>query len=340
MPKLAALALALALAIASTRAGTEPAIPTPAEPAVPTARRIAPGVYFLPGAEVPGPDGNSVVFTAPRGLVVFDTGRHPEHAQRLVALARKQRRPIAAIVNSHWHLDHVGGNLILRGAYPHLRIYASDTMDGALHGFLAEYRNHLVEALGQDGGEPEAAAGYRAELELIDAGARLGPDETITAGGQRLIAGLPLQVGLATRAVTAGDVWVLEPQSGVLAAGDLVTLPVPFFDTACPRGWQLALDDLATQRFTTLVPGHGAPMTAPEVASYRSAFRALLDCAVSSRPEDDCVDAWFHDAGPQAAAADGASARGMLHYYFSTILRGDPTVIAKLCREDTPAARR
>jgi len=35
-----------------------------------------------------------------------------------------------------------------------------------------------------------------------------------------------------------------------LIAGDLVTLPVPFLDTACPNGWRKALDTLDDQRFT------------------------------------------------------------------------------------------
>jgi len=38
--------------------------------------------HLIPGA-VPldsGPDGNTVVLEAPQGLIVFDTGRHPEHA--------------------------------------------------------------------------------------------------------------------------------------------------------------------------------------------------------------------------------------------------------------------
>ena len=36
----------------------------------------------------------------------------------LVDFAREQNRPIAAIINSHWHLDHVGGNPRLRAEFP------------------------------------------------------------------------------------------------------------------------------------------------------------------------------------------------------------------------------
>src|SRR5205085_552339 len=66
------------------------------------------GYHLIPGA-VPldsGPDGNTIVIDAPRGLIVVDTGRHPEHAQAILDYARQRHRPIAAVVNSHWHLDH------------------------------------------------------------------------------------------------------------------------------------------------------------------------------------------------------------------------------------------
>ena len=44
--------------------------------------------HLIPGA-VPldsGPDGNTIVLDAPKGLIVFDTGRHPEHAQKICQL--------------------------------------------------------------------------------------------------------------------------------------------------------------------------------------------------------------------------------------------------------------
>ena len=49
------------------------------------------GYHLIPGA-VPldsGPDGNTIVIDAPRGLIVMDTGRHPEHAQAILDYARE-----------------------------------------------------------------------------------------------------------------------------------------------------------------------------------------------------------------------------------------------------------
>ncbi|HEX6741765.1 MAG TPA: MBL fold metallo-hydrolase, partial [Sphingomicrobium sp.] len=118
--------------------------------------------HLIPGA-VPldkGPDGNTIIFDAPRGLVVFDTGRHPEHAQAILAYAKRRRRPIAAIVNSHWHLDHTTGNWDIRQAWPHVAIYASNALEGALATYLKQGRKQGDQALA----DPNVPAAQKAEL--------------------------------------------------------------------------------------------------------------------------------------------------------------------------------
>src|SRR3954469_23268964 len=81
-----------------------------------------PGWHLIPGQIDPqgrkGPDGNSIFLDAPQGLILVDTGRHPEHSAPLLAFARARGRPIAAIFNTHWHLDHSTGNTEIRAAFP------------------------------------------------------------------------------------------------------------------------------------------------------------------------------------------------------------------------------
>ena len=74
------------------------------------------GWHLVPGTFAPGrgPDGNSVFLDAPDGLILVETGRHPAHREKLLAYARQRGRPIAAVVNTHWHLDHSGGNAEIR----------------------------------------------------------------------------------------------------------------------------------------------------------------------------------------------------------------------------------
>lgn len=292
---------------------------------------LAPGVHLLPGRFVPGeqPDGNTVVWAAPAGLVVVDSGRHRAHTQAIVDFARAAKLPVAAVVNTHWHLDHLGGNAMLRREYPGLRVLASDAFPGALGGFLARYREYLEGAVAKAG--PEGAASERAELALLDAAPALAPDEVVAASGPRRIAGRELVLTLERHAVTAGDLWLLDRESGVLAAGDLVTLPVPFLDTACPERWRAALDRLAAAEFGRLVPGHGPPLDRAGLDRYRRAFGALLDCAASERPKESCAEGWIGDLGPLLPAAEQAFARQLLDYYIETALRGAPAARAGLC---------
>src|SRR4051794_5699964 len=102
------------------------------------ATALATGVDLIPGGFVPGtqPDGNTIVFRAPKGLVVVDTGRHPEHTEQIVDYAKEHHQKIAAIINTHWHLDHIGGNALLRREFPNVKIYASGAFAGARKGFL------------------------------------------------------------------------------------------------------------------------------------------------------------------------------------------------------------
>src|SRR5262249_52431524 len=135
------------------------------------ATEVAPGVTLVPGGLVPGsqPDGNSVVLDGPKGLVVVDTGRHPEHTQAILDAARAAKKPIVAVVNTHWHLDHVGGNPMVRHEFPEVRVYASDAIVAARKGFLADYGKQLEELVAAEP-DAEKQKQFKAELAILAAG--------------------------------------------------------------------------------------------------------------------------------------------------------------------------
>jgi glyoxylase-like metal-dependent hydrolase (beta-lactamase superfamily II) len=294
---------------------------------------IAPGTYLIEGETTANrqPDGNSIVIVAPAGLIVFDTGRHPEHAQQVLDFARAQNRPIAAVINSHWHLDHVGGNPLLRAAFPGIHVYASAAIDAARAGFLAEYRAQLLTEIAHDTKNPDAQQSMRAEVALIDQGAALGPTDVISRSVVQPIAGRLLQLHLESHAVTAGDVWVFDPTTRVLLAGDLVTLPAPFFESACPARWRDTLAHLEKTHFDWLVPGHGAPMRPLEFTAYRKAFDNLLACASGGATINACIDAWIGDASALIRSQDVSYARTLAGYYLQNYLRNPSERVRAFC---------
>lgn len=264
---------------------------------------IAPGIRLVRGNFVPGtqPDGNSVIFRVADGFVVVDTGRHVEHTRAVLDAAK----PIVAVVNTHWHLDHIGGNALVRRETPAVKVYASDALAAAREGFLANYRKQLV-AMND--------AKYQSEIDLIDSAPKLMPDVVIKESGARNIGGREFYVGLE-RAATEGDVWLLDKESGVLVAGDLVTLPVPFLDTACAPRWKEALDRLAKSDFELLVPGHGPPLTRRQFNVYRQAFDALLAC------KESCGDAWVTSIATLIPKEEQPFARELMKYYAGLVGR-------------------
>src|SRR5262245_31630453 len=124
----------LPLVLVLTLAQTAPA------PSPPAAREIAPDTHLLPGAMLPerGPDGNTVILAAPSGLIVIDTGRHAWHSDGILAFARARRLPVAAILNTHWHLDHSSGNGRVKAAHAEAKTYTTRAVERALApgGFL------------------------------------------------------------------------------------------------------------------------------------------------------------------------------------------------------------
>jgi glyoxylase-like metal-dependent hydrolase (beta-lactamase superfamily II) len=296
-----------------------PAWPGTAAVTAPQPEIVAPGLWLIPGAMLPDrqPDGNTVVFAAPDGLIVVDSGRHAWHSDAILSLARAQRAEIVDIVNTHWHLDHVSGNPALRKAHPGLRVHASSAIDGALTGFLPASAKESTGYL-DDPQLPQATRDdIRSDLHTIEHGGALRPDAVIVASGSRNLGGRTLRLSLARDAATAGDIWIYDPQSRVVVLGDLVTLPAPFLDTACPEGWQHALQLVAATPFTTAIPGHGAPLTRTGFQLYRDAFEAFIACSKSVRSPDECASNWTSSVGSLLAddPLDEQRARGMAAYY-------------------------
>ena len=308
----------------------------------PAAPMLPSGYHLIPGA-VPldsGPDGNTIVIDAPRGLIVMDTGRHPEHAQAILDYARQRGKPIAAIVNSHWHLDHTTGNWDLRQAFPHVQVYASNALKGALVTFLAEGKANAEKQLA----DPKTPPAVRDQIirgrAVLDHPERIEPNRIVSKSRRMAIAGRPLDVHLARFAASEGDVWIYDPKTRVAMVGDLVVDIVPFMDTACAEGWSKALGEVAKVPFRLLVPGHGPLMTRADFSAWRTAYDNFVACGHSKADKKECIDGWSRDAARFIDAEHRDYAREAADYYLSTRLRSSPEEQQRYCRPLTAATWR
>ncbi len=182
------------------------------------------------------PDGNSIVMIGPRGSVVFDTGRHKAQSDAIEALLRETGKPLVAIVNSHWHLDHVSGNPRLKADYPQAQVWASDAIDGALTGFLKRGADDNRAAIAEGKASAAELDERKIDLATVEAGTNLKPDHVVTGTRAVKLGGRRLELHLARRAATEGDVWLYDPAHKRAIVGDLVTFPAPFLDNRLPQG--------------------------------------------------------------------------------------------------------
>lgn len=296
------------------------AVAQTAAPLAPPPRDLAPGVVLLPGGFEPGrgPDGNTIVFDAPDGLVVVDTGRHVWHSDAILAFAEARGRPIEAIVNTHWHLDHSSGNGRLKARYPNATVFATTAISRALApgGFLVRNLEGARDMLARN----ELTDVQREEVQIfiatMAAQQDLQPNVSMQRSGRYNFARRRLDVHITDGAVTDADIWLYDRRTRVAVLGDLVTLPAPFFETACPERWRAALDEVWATPFQIAVPGHGEPMNRDQFAVWRAAYGAFIDCVGSDAEAAQCAAQW-RDGVAQFLSDDRArrSAAGMAEYY-------------------------
>ncbi|MFN0186432.1 MAG: MBL fold metallo-hydrolase [Aquabacterium sp.] len=203
---------------------------------------------------------NILIHAAPgeAGATLVDTG-HVAHAEQTVALVHQALagQPLAAIVNTHLHSDHCGGNAALAAAYGLAALVPATLVDA-----VVRWDRHAMSHEGDGDDCPR-----------FDCAGGLAAGGVLSAGGRQW------QV-LAAQGHDPHALMLFDAHRGVLLSADalwengfgvvfpeLVGEP-GFADTAA------TLDLIATLPVAVVVPGHGAPFT--DVAGALRRARARL----------------------------------------------------------------
>ena len=201
---------------------------------------------------------NHVVLRSPDGGVVIDSG-YGKHAPLTLALVASRTgldgAPLATLVNTHCHSDHMGGNAALRRAYG-CRI-AVPAGEAPLVAAWDE-RTLLLEYCDQ-----------RAE--------RFDVDEILRPGTIKVWGGLEWRL-VAAPGHDMGALVFFNDEHRILISGDALwqngygfVMP-PDIDPAALPATRATLETVARLRARIVIPGHGEPFTEVDAALER-AFR-------------------------------------------------------------------
>jgi glyoxylase-like metal-dependent hydrolase (beta-lactamase superfamily II) len=247
------------------------------------------------------PRGNVGVIEQSDGFVLFDSGGSPAAADEVIALIRsRSRKPVSAIVLSHWHGDHVLGVSRLLEAWPKARVIstrstrdllASAQTDRYMPGddadanarYMANNQSSIdfLEGAAKDeslgagdrAGFAVAAKEYAQFTREMMIAHRVVPNEIFENRIELSDPVTPVEIRYFGRANTAGDAIAWLPRQRILFSGDVVVAPIPYGFNTYPSDWIDVLDQLAALDFAVLVPGHGKPQ---RDGSYLALLRAML----------------------------------------------------------------
>ncbi len=240
-------------------------------------------------------------------VAVIDSGGSALHGKQLrQAIRTVTDRPIRYVIATHVHPDHLFGHAAFLGDEP---IFVGHRkLPSALEARGGFYLNNLRDEFG------DLAAGTEVVMPdlLVD-------DEATLDLGNRTLA-----LKAYPTAHTDNDMTVLDQNSGLLWAGDLLFMErCPVLDGSL-LGWLDVLEGLPTIGAKTVVPGHG-PVTAtfPDALAaevrYLTRLRddlrrfldegGLLEDAVASLAFEDERDQWqlfehYHGRNVSAAYAE------------------------------------
>jgi len=247
--------------------------------------KVAEGVYAAIAKSGGLASGNAGFVIGDDGVLVFDTFFTPAAIEELVSeIESLTKLPIKYAVNSHYHLDHTGGNQVLveRGvpivAHDNVMIWQT-TKNKRFLPAPEDLQKRKADAAKQLSETPEDQKDKRAQLERqirrYDAmmSIRLtNPTKTFSSGTLRLNLG-KREVILATLpGHTGGDVFAYVPHANVVFTGDLGwSKTLPNLVDATVNDWIPTLDKMLAQYPTAkFVPGHGNVAEAADIRTFRN----------------------------------------------------------------------
>ena len=251
-----------------------------------TVKKVGEGVYAAIGNDGGKAGSNAGFVIGSNGVLVVDTFLGVEPARALLAeIRRLTNLPIRFVVNTHYHLDHTGGNAVFAEAG------ATILAQKNLRGWL---RTENLKFFG-----PNPKPEQKAMVESLTL-----PDEAYTDAVDIYLGSRQIQVRYML-GHTGGDSVVLVPDANVILAGDLVWQKhLPNLIDATTSDWVKTLEKLlADHPSATFVSGHGDVATPADVRDFHDYLVALREevakAQSAGKTDKDLVDAVLMQIKPK-----------------------------------------
>ena len=228
-------------------------------------------------------DLNVGVVVGDEGLLIIDTRSSHREADRLIEeLKALTGLPVAWVVNTHWHWDHVFGNSRFPGAdiWGHrlcretLLERPEDMIQGALDSLRKYGENALADEID--------------EVVIVPPGLTFEDAVTIDLGGRTV------ELTYHGLAHTDADIVIRVPDAGVAFFGDILEEGAPpNFGDSYPLLWPETLGSALVSWDGLMVPGHGDVMTQVEAAAQfeelKEVARVATLCVVEKVPLEEAA---------------------------------------------------
>ena len=238
--------------------------------------KLSEHVYYVQGAsgvatENEGFISNAAAIITNEGIVIFDALGTPSLAALFLKKIRNiSNKPIAKVIVSHYHADHIYGLSIFKdlGAEIIAPLGYSDYLDLPIANQRLEERRISL-------------APWVNESTKI-----LRPDTVIETKTVFTLGGIDFEINYLGRAHSDGDLTLLIKQDKVLLSGDLIFEGrIPFTGSANTKHWLELLEQIDNSSLQALLPGHGKVADNPNVAisetlNYLKTVRSKMQFAV------------------------------------------------------------
>jgi len=214
-------------------------------------QEVADGIFTIVHGQGEVGVANANFIIQGKQALVVDTMTFPEMTANMVREIALHDAHVENVINTHHHIDHMGGNGLFAGA----QILAHPMSLQAVQrlGFPTHIYDRLMPQF----------RGYFDELELT-LPAPMHEPPTLPYSGE---------LHIFTPAHTAADMSVWFPESRTLLTGDICFIGVvPLSVNGLISGWLEALDSLIALDPATVVPGHGQVGTKADLVRLRTYF--------------------------------------------------------------------